>query len=31
MPSDNDFTTDKIAVKFLKHYIKKSDAESDSA
>jgi hypothetical protein len=25
--SDNDFTFDKIAVKFLKHYIKHSDAE----
>jgi hypothetical protein len=30
VPSDNDFTTDKIAVKFLKHYIKNSDAWSDS-
>jgi hypothetical protein len=28
--SDSGFTSDKIAVKFLKHYIKHSDAESNA-
>jgi hypothetical protein len=29
--SDNDFTFDKIALKYLKHYIKNFDAEFDAA
>jgi hypothetical protein len=27
---ESEFITDKIAVKFLKHYIKHSDADSDA-
>ena len=30
VPSDSDFTSDKIAIEYLQHLIQNSDAESDA-